>query len=64
MMSKTKEESKPLVRQQRHPYEKPALNRVELRAEEAFLGGCKTGFIAGPAQATCDAAGDCSSITS
>ena len=29
--------------QQKKPYQKPRIRRVELRPQEAVLGGCKTG---------------------
>lgn len=63
-MSKLKKGDNPAGDVRRRVYEKPTVTRVELRADEAFLGGCKTGFIAGPAQATCDTPSDCSAITS
>lgn len=47
----------------RRPYVKPSLTRVELRAEEAVLGACKTMTTAGPAQPQCGLLG-CSSIAS
>jgi len=36
------------------PYQKPEVKQVQLRPEEAVLGGCKTGSIAGPTQAACN----------
>lgn len=47
----------------RRPYTKPSITRVELRAEEAVLGACKTMTTAGPAQPQCGMLG-CSSIAS
>ena len=32
----------------RRPYQKPTVTRVKLRPEEAVLGQCKTGAMAGP----------------
>jgi len=32
----------------RRPYTKPSIVRVELRAEEAVLGACKTASSSGP----------------
>ncbi|MCS7079978.1 MAG: hypothetical protein NZ585_07995 [Chloracidobacterium sp.] len=49
--------------QGRRPYTKPAIVRVELRAEEAVLGACKTMTTAGPASPQCGALG-CSAIAS
>jgi hypothetical protein len=48
----------------RRPYTKPSIVRVELRAEEAVLGACKTASTAGPAQAQCSFPIACSSIAS
>lgn len=35
------------------PYAKPQVKRVELRAEEAVLGACKTNNSAGPGASKC-----------
>ncbi len=35
------------VKQERRPYQKPEIERVELVAEEQVLGGCKTEFTGG-----------------
>jgi hypothetical protein len=37
------------------PYLKPEVQQVQLKPEEAVLGGCKTSSAAGPARVTCDA---------
>jgi len=37
------------------PYVKPEIKQVQLKPEEAVLGGCKTSSAAGPARVTCDA---------
>ncbi|OYT69975.1 MAG: hypothetical protein CFK52_12370 [Chloracidobacterium sp. CP2_5A] len=47
----------------KRPYAKPTITRVELRAEEAVLGACKTATTAGPASPQCATLG-CSSIAS
>lgn len=47
----------------RRPYVKPSITRVELRAEEAVLGACKTASTAGPVAPQCASLG-CSSIAS
>lgn len=46
------------------PYSTPQIRRVELRAEEAVLGACKTGSKVGPAQPTCNVPSACSSMGS
>ena len=40
-------------RKERKPYVRPAAQQVPLRPEEAVLGNCKTGSIAGPATSNC-----------
>lgn len=45
-------------------YSKPQIQEVQLRPEEAVLGGCKTSTTSGNAQATCNSPGPCSSLTS
>ncbi|MFQ3581944.1 MAG: hypothetical protein SNJ67_03160 [Chloracidobacterium sp.] len=55
--------SKPEYQARRRPYTKPTITRVELRAEEAVLGACKTASTAGPAAGTC-ATLSCNSIAS
>lgn len=49
----------------RRPYTKPQVKQVVLKPEEAVLGACKTGSIAGPAQAKCNNGGlKCSALGS
>jgi len=48
----------------RKPYNKPQIQEVPLRPEEAVLGGCKTGSKSGPTQAKCTFPSKCSSTTS
>lgn len=36
------------------PYQKPELNRVDLRPEEAVLGACKSSGTSGPGGANCN----------
>lgn len=38
-------------------YESPKVTMISLRPEEAVLGHCKTGSIAGPVQSGCHLAG-------
>jgi hypothetical protein len=49
--------------QKKKPYVKPKITRVELKPEEAVLGGCKIAGISGPYQASCTTL-SCSSIIS
>ena len=49
---------------ERKPYDKPQIQEVPLRPDEAVLGGCKTSSSAGPAQARCTAPSKCSSTLS
>jgi hypothetical protein len=37
----------------KRPYQRPSLEKVELRAEEAVLGACKGTIKAGPFSGTC-----------
>ena len=46
------------------PYNRPEIQEVPLRPEEAILGGCKTATVSGPAQHRCDSPGPCSSLIS
>lgn len=46
---KGKEEGK----ERRRPYQKPRVEQVELRPEEAVLGECKNTVEAGPFQSDC-----------
>ena len=49
----------------RRPYTKPSIVRVELRAEEAVLGACKTASSSGPNNpSSCSFLGPCFSIAS
>ena len=41
------------------PYQKPEIRKIELRPEEAVLGGCKIASSSGPAQATCTVPANC-----
>jgi hypothetical protein len=45
---------------QRKPYRKPELTRVDLRPEEAVLGNCKMSGVSGPSSGgNCSPAGPC-----
>ena len=45
------------------PYLKPEIKQVQLKPEEAVLGGCKTTSGAGPSKIRCNFLGsDCSTI--
>jgi hypothetical protein len=44
------------------PYLKPEVKQVQLRPEEAVLGGCKTGSMAGPTQAACNVPVNCNTL--
>ena len=46
---------------QKKLYVKPKLWLVQLRAEEAVLGNCKTSSSGGPVQSTCNSPSACSS---
>ena len=46
------------------PYQKPEIRKIELRPEEAVLGGCKNTGYAGPAQGTCTVPTTCPSAMS
>jgi hypothetical protein len=48
----------------RKPYEKPQIQEVALRPEEAVLGACKTNSVSGPAQPRCGFPFHCSSLLS
>ncbi len=63
-LSTSASKSKPPEKPVRRPYTKPSIVRVELRAEEAVLGACKTTSTAGPAQPQCSFPVACSSIAS
>ena len=59
-----KDKSEKGAKRPRKPYSRPEVRQVPLRPEEAVLGGCKTGASSGPAQATCNAIGNCNIIGS
>ena len=47
------------------PYLKPEVRQVQLKPEEAVLGGCKISTFAGPARVTCDfGVGQCNTLIS
>ena len=48
----------------RKPYAKPEVTKVSLRPEEAVLGACKAGRVAGPGQPRCGVPAPCSSLGS
>ena len=60
-MSDTPEQD---AQHQKKLYVKPQLWRVQLRADEAVLGNCKTASSNGPVQATCNSPAPCSSVGS
>jgi len=45
-------------------YRKPEVKQIELRAEEAVLGACKSGASAGPGSGTCTVPTACSTVGS
>lgn len=45
--------------EQKKRYEKPAVSRFPLRAEEAVLGFCKSSGSAGPGGGDCQSVGFC-----
>lgn len=49
---------------EKRPYDKPQIQEVPLRPDEAVLGGCKTMNLSGPGQARCTAPSACSSTLS
>jgi hypothetical protein len=51
-------------RQPRRPYQRPVLQQVTLRPEEAVLGSCKTAGSSGPISSTCSMPVACSSLGS
>ena len=52
-------------RPRKRPYVRPEVKQVQLKPEEAVLGGCKTGVAAGPARVTCDfGPGQCNALVS
>ncbi len=57
-----KDEERRNTQKGKKPYLKPKIQQVQLKPEEAVLGGCKTETIAGPARITCGfGVGQCSS---
>ena len=51
------------AQKEKRPYVKPEIQQVQLKPEEAVLGGCKTTTAAGPARVTCDfGVGNCSAM--
>ena len=49
----------------KRPYVKPEIKQVQLKPEEAVLGGCKLATVAGPARITCNfGPGSCSGLVS
>jgi hypothetical protein len=44
-------------------YEKPVLSQIQLKPEEAVLGGCKTTSGTGSLQATCNIPAPCNAVT-
>jgi len=49
-----KDEERRNTQKGKKPYLKPEIKQVQLKPDEAVLGGCKTATIAGPARITCD----------
>jgi hypothetical protein len=51
------------VKKGKRPYSKPKIQQVQLKPDEAVLGGCKTSTVAGPARITCDfGVGNCRAL--
>jgi hypothetical protein len=48
--------------QGKKPYGKPVLRQINLRPEEAVLGGCKTAATAGLMQAHCNVPTTCPNL--
>jgi hypothetical protein len=48
----------------KRPYQRPVLQQVTLRPEEAVLGSCKTAGSSGPISGTCSLPVACSSLGS
>jgi hypothetical protein len=58
-----KDEKKRNAPKEKRPYVKPEIKQVQLKPEEAVLGGCKTTSGAGPSKIRCNFLGsDCSTI--
>jgi hypothetical protein len=49
---------------EKKPYDKPRIQEVPLRPDEAVLGGCKTASVSGSGQARCTMPTACSSTLS
>jgi hypothetical protein len=49
-----KDEKKRNAPKEKRPYVKPEIKQVQLKPEEAVLGGCKPSTASGPARVTCD----------
>ena len=57
-----KDSNKRNAQKDKKPYLKPEIKQVQLKPEEAVLGGCKTDVLAGPARINCGfGVGQCSS---
>ena len=48
-----KDAKKITAQREKKPYLKPEVKQVQLRPEEAVLGGCKVALVSGPTQASC-----------
>ena len=55
---------KPGERVQKKPYTKPEVKQVQLKPEEAVLGGCKVTGQFGPAISTCSIPPQCNALMS
>jgi hypothetical protein len=49
---------------EKKPYDKPHIQEVPLRPDEAVLGGCKTASLSGPGQARCTMPSACKTTLS
>ena len=47
------DEGKKKAPPKKKPYAKPAVKKVELKPDEAILGGCKTTGTSGPSDSNC-----------
>ena len=52
------------TRPPRKPYLRPELSKVQLRPQEAVLGGCKTMGVGGPGNPMCSDNGSCFTLGS
>ena len=60
-----KGENKRDAQKGKRPYVKPEIKQVQLKPEEAVLGGCKISTFAGAARVTCDfGPGQCNQLIS